>query len=295
MDKYRISVIIPTYNRSLLLAYTLNSLLLQQTPKSNFEVIVADDGSSDDTGEIVKTYEAQLNLKYVYQEDKGYRPASARNLGIKCAEGTVCLFIDAGVILNADCLDAHIAIHGELGPHIAAVGYVYGFDQTGKVPVRQLIMPENPALTINRLRAAGAGLDIRERHYKKYNDRIETLPAPWLLFWTCHVSACRKDLHAVGLFDEQYDGRWGCEDNDVGLRLWQKGVNICLCRNATSVHLPHEKDMELKLEQGYMNCSYLHQKFQTMETRLFLENFKQFITDESIDINALILQSQAIY
>lgn len=295
MDRYTLSVIIPTYNRSQLLAYTLDSLLIQNVHKDVFEVIVADDGSSDNTKEVVEKYRERLNIKYVYQEDKGYRPASARNLGIINAEGTICFFVDAGVILSEDCVNAHIAIHASHGPHLAAIGYVYGFDQSGKVPVKEMIKPQDPAQTIDILRSEGAGHDIRERHYRRCNDKIETLPAPWLLFWTCNVSASRKDLIGIGMFDEQYDGRWGCEDNDVGIRLWQKGVSIHLCRKAESIHYPHEKNMQQKLEDGYANCTYFHQKFQTPETKIFLENFKQFITDESVDINALILKSQAIY
>ncbi|HEY8916759.1 MAG TPA: glycosyltransferase [Chitinophaga sp.] len=295
MDKYPISVIVPTYNRSQLLTYTLDSLLIQHTPKNIFEVIVADDGSSDNTKEVVESYKGQLNIKYVYQEDKGYRPASARNLGIMNAEGAICFFVDAGVILSEDCVNAHIAIHSELGSQVAAIGYVYGFDQSGNTSIQETIIPANPAQTIENLRSAGIGLDIRERYYKRYNDRIDTLPAPWILFWTCNVSVSRRNLINIGCFDERYDGRWGCEDNDVGIRLWQRGVKIHLCRKAASIHFPHEKNMEQKIEQGYRNCTIFHQKFQTAETKIFLENYKQLITDESVDINAMILQSQAIY
>jgi glycosyltransferase involved in cell wall biosynthesis len=67
-------VIIPTYNRSKLLNYTSGSLLKQNIPTNTFEVIVSDDGSSDDTKEIAEQYKDLVNLRYVFQDDLGYCP-----------------------------------------------------------------------------------------------------------------------------------------------------------------------------------------------------------------------------
>src|SRR6185369_15546211 len=105
--KYAVSVIVPTYNRSKLVSYTLLSLLKQNISKSRYEVIVADDGSTDNTRQVVKKFEGLMNVKYVYQEDLGYRPGSARNLGIRAAEGRICVMLDAGVLVNVDCLRQH--------------------------------------------------------------------------------------------------------------------------------------------------------------------------------------------
>ena len=64
-EKKEISVIIPTYNRSELLEYTLKSLSLQELSKDRFEVIVADDGSTDDTRGLTLKYERLMNLKEI--------------------------------------------------------------------------------------------------------------------------------------------------------------------------------------------------------------------------------------
>ena len=294
MYKYLVSVIVPTYNRRELLEFTLNSLLSQNVPKDEFEVIVSDDGSSDGTKEAVKKYQGLLHIKYLYQEDKGYCPASARNSGVREAEGRICLFVDAGVILNKQCISEHVGIHGHRADRIAALGYVYGFDQNGssEEDIRNMMIVDDPAGTIERLKAAQVGLDIREKYYKKYNDRVEDLPAGWALFWTCHVSVCKKELVEIGLFDEGYNERWGCEDNDLGFRLSQNGVKITLCRSAEAVHFPHEKNMVQKQAQGYENCKYFHDKFQTEATRIFLENYMQLVSNEAVDINELLLCKQ---
>lgn len=291
-DRYCVSVIVPTYNRSKLLDYTLNSLTLQSLPKSDFEVIVSDDGSSDNTLEIVEKYREKVNLKYVFQEDKGYRPASARNGGLRIAEGMVCVMIDSGVILNSNCLEEHYKHHVNKGPNVVAIGYVYGFDQGDGMTTtvfKKLIMPEDPAASIRFLSKDKIFYDVREAHYNTYQDNIHDLPAPWFYFWTCHLSVSRKQLLRVGFFDEQYDGRWGCEDNDLGFRLHQDGGRFYVLRSAESIHYPHETNLKEKLEEGYQNCIYFHNKFPTPETKLFLEHYKNEIFT---DINALRMRTK---
>ena len=53
--------------------------------------------------------------------------------------------------------------------------------------------------------------DIRENVFRKYNYQIETLTVPWTLFYGGHFSARRTALFEVGLFDENFDGKWGNE------------------------------------------------------------------------------------
>jgi len=284
-EQYDVSVIIPTYNDSQLLSYTLTSLVRQDISKDRFEVIVADDGSSDDTEKVVRMYSKWLNVKYLFQEDKGYRPGSARNMGIRAAEGRICLFIDASVILNVHCLSEHIKFYQTQQRDVTAIGYVFGFDQTAESErlLKELVSPDDPAGSVKRLSMHEVFLDVREPHYANHNYRIDDLPAPWVFYWTCHVSATKKDLMEIDMFDENYDGRWGMEDFDLGFRLHRKGVGICLLRSAESIHYPHTKDMTERKIQGYQNCIYFHNKFQTAETELYLRNYHRI---ESVDVNA---------
>lgn len=90
MSEQKISVVVPTRNRANLLKRCLKSLKDQDY--QNFEVIVIDDGSKDETKKITKQFEKELDLKYLFQENKG--PTAARNLGIKKAKGGIVAFID---------------------------------------------------------------------------------------------------------------------------------------------------------------------------------------------------------
>lgn len=93
-----ISVIIPTYNEEATIHYCLESLFKQKD--SDFEVIVVDDGSTDNP--IRQLAEKNKNLRYFEQDHKG--PGSARNLGAKHAQGDILVFVDADMIFDQNFL-----------------------------------------------------------------------------------------------------------------------------------------------------------------------------------------------
>jgi len=84
-----ISVIIPTYNRGYVVGNTVKSVLDQKYP--NFEIIVIDDGSEDDTKEVLRIFTDKI--KYLYQANSGV--SSARNAGIKESRGEWVTFLDS--------------------------------------------------------------------------------------------------------------------------------------------------------------------------------------------------------
>lgn len=86
------SVIIPTYNRANDLNRCLSSLVAQTY--KNFEVIACDDGSTDNTKDIVESYRDRLNIKYDWAENWG-GPARPRNRGIKLAQADWICFLDS--------------------------------------------------------------------------------------------------------------------------------------------------------------------------------------------------------
>src|SRR4051812_16562068 len=98
MTKVKISAVIPTYDRRELLRRTLRALQGQTLPKEQFEVIVVDDGSSDDSEAVVREFATTLNIKFFWQEDKGFRAGKARNIGTAIAEGDYIVYLDSGVL-----------------------------------------------------------------------------------------------------------------------------------------------------------------------------------------------------
>jgi glycosyltransferase involved in cell wall biosynthesis len=106
-----ISVIVPVYNKAEVLRETLLALKCQTIGEDAFEVLVVDDGSTDHTQELVAEISVPYTLSFVRQENMGAGPA--RNLGVGLAKGTLCLFLDADIILDSKALAAHLTIHRE--------------------------------------------------------------------------------------------------------------------------------------------------------------------------------------
>ena len=100
-----LSVIIPSFNRICLLRKTVESLLKQSYPQNKYEIIVVDDGSTDETEEIIKKLQnkSSCNLKYCFQKNKG--PAAARNLGIRYANGEIVAFVDSDCIVSSTWIE----------------------------------------------------------------------------------------------------------------------------------------------------------------------------------------------
>ncbi len=84
------SIILPTYNRQYLLPRAVESVLSQQ--HSNWELIIIDDGSTDNTKEYITEIDNK-KIRYTYQENKGR--SNARNLGIEQANGEYICFLDS--------------------------------------------------------------------------------------------------------------------------------------------------------------------------------------------------------
>ncbi len=104
-----LSVVLCTYNRAELLRRTLDSLCRQSLDKALFEVVVIDDGSKDDTRQVVLAYESLLPLRYSHQRNAGL--GSARNHGVFLSRGDILLFLDDDDIADTRVLEEHLSAH----------------------------------------------------------------------------------------------------------------------------------------------------------------------------------------
>ena len=91
------SIIIPSFNRADEIYVLLDSLIKVEFPVEHFEVIIADDGSADETESIVDSYQkkSKFQLRYFSQQNQG--PGAARNLGMSKAKGDFFIFVDSDV------------------------------------------------------------------------------------------------------------------------------------------------------------------------------------------------------
>ncbi len=268
----KVSVIIPTYNRSNILKFTLSSLIDQDFPSREYEVIVIDDGSSDDTREVVESYKDKLNIIYYFQEDKGFRVALARNEGIKRAKGDVLVFIDTGIVVGNTFVREHFNAHNVNNPDekYAVIGYVYGFSYEHKEDdsTPEFIDFNRPNQMIQKLKQSDYYCDMRELVYSRINDDLNSIPVPWMLFYTNNVSVKKAELIEAGCFDEDFV-RWGVEDVECAYRLYKNKLKFRISREACGVHYPHERHLESNHISGKMNMRLFYSKHQDEVVELY--------------------------
>jgi glycosyltransferase involved in cell wall biosynthesis len=233
-----ISVIVTTYNREDALDAVLRSLSRQAD--AGFEIIVADDGSRPATARVVETWRERMpeRLRHVWQEDRGFRAAEARNRAIAASAGNYCIFLDGDCIARPDFVAAH--------RRLAEPGYFV----TGN---RVLL---SPALS-ERILAGGLepeswrlGQLLAQRQSGNLNRVAPLIGLPlgplrklggrrWQGARSCNVACFCNDLERVDGFDAAFAG-WGLEDSDLFVRLIRAGVRRKDGRFATGVlHLWH--------------------------------------------------------
>ena len=212
-----ISVVIPTYNRKDTLRKCLDCHDRQTFPEGRFEVIVVDDGSTDDTWEFLRR--AQGSRRYpIHCFRKGNAgPGSARNLGISKARGEVLLFLGDDIYPDPNLLQQHWTWHTEKypGDHVGVLGFV---TWAADPPPSQLM------------------IWLERGHQNAYHLLPHGGLADWRHSYTGNVSLKKRFLEETG---ERFDERlppYGFEDIDWGYRLMKNGFELRYNRHAVGYH-----------------------------------------------------------
>lgn len=183
------SIIIPTYNNARFVVQAVESALAQTYP--DFEVIVVDDGSTDETREALAAYHQQI--RYLYQENRG--PSAARNAGFRASQGDFVLFLDSDDLISPDKLERQTAFL-DAYPEFCLV--YSAWQQIG----------EEGTQTLGEVRPQRQGRLLKELLRRAF------------FFFLSAALIRRSCLERVGLFDEAM--RWS-EDADLWLRLARAG------------------------------------------------------------------------
>ncbi|MCQ4574446.1 MAG: glycosyltransferase [Candidatus Brocadiales bacterium] len=227
------SVILSTYNRARYLELSILGYM-RQTHR-DFELIITDDGSTDDTGAVVQKYKAlaPFPIKYLWQENKGFRLAKIRNEGIKASRYDYIIFSDGDCIPKANFIQTHISNSGDnyfLGGGHVRLSKNYSDN----------LMPEAVSsgefenqLTDDVL----SGLKWKQRKNIFYM-LVAKKRRP--KFLGLNFSAPKKILYEVNGFDENFVG-WGQEDGDMRERLKKLGKKPkSILTQAIVFHLYHK-------------------------------------------------------
>ncbi|MER8105992.1 glycosyltransferase [Kitasatospora sp. NPDC094016] len=250
----RIAVVIPTYNRSALLRSTLAALARQRLPVSEFEVVVSDDGSSDDTSDTVAGFVDRLRLQYHFQEDLGFRASAARNAGARRTSAPILVFLDAGVLPGPDFLSAHLSAHlsAQL-PGSAVAGYIFGYQPDGPVAaLDETTWTLDPEQLIRNYGDSPEFRDARHLAFERFGFDLGNCAVPWQWFWSGNCSVRAADFWAAGGFDEDFRS-WGGEDTELAYRLFGRGARFVVSRAAWAIEAPHPRTVVPNLSSGSAN------------------------------------------
>lgn len=236
-----ISVVVTTYNRPLALKMVLQAL--RDQTDTNFEVIVADDGSREETRLMIDSIQSSLGypLVHAWQEDKGFRAARARNLAVLKAKGEYLVFLDGDSVPRVDFIENHRKL-AESGYLVAGNRLLLSKELTQTLEATcetihnwsmiqwircYLARKINRLLPLLNLSKIALGRKLKSNSWQKVR--------------TCNLGVWKRDFEAVNGFDCSYEG-WGFEDSDLAIRLLKLGVYKKNGSFATGVlHLWHNE------------------------------------------------------
>lgn len=221
-----ISVIIPTRNRAELLSESIKLLFAQDFPKDQYEIVVVDDASADNTFEVTQRLAAEGLCTLRCFRNEVNNLAHARNLAIREARGDIVLIMNDDVRAEPFLVAEHARFHAEHPEPSAAV--LSRVDQIHGPNPTPFHLFNNPF------------------PFQEIAGRVEL---DYLYFWTNSISLKRTFLLGNGLFDEDFVGA-GHEDIELGYRLAQRGLRLFYNERLTGHHF-HPQTFDDACRQQY--------------------------------------------
>ena len=293
MRQYPVSVVIPTFNRSVLLHRTLTTLANQSGNTPEFEVVVADDGSTEDIRAVCGRFEGELNVQYVRQARNGFRAGAARNLGAKAARGAVIVFLDCGTLAGPRFVQGHAKLHAGFEQDVpstwrAVMAPTYGYDvePQDRSWVRALFLDSSRELRPQTLLHVVGMRDYRDLRLSEIGFDMARLAVPWRFFWSRNISL-RREVHSlIGGFDESFT-EYGVEDIEFGYRLYRSGVRFAWAPEPWAAEVPDEdEDRGLRAGSNGRNLRRLVSMYADAEVDFYVAN-RPLPGEEQVEFDAL--------
>ncbi len=239
------SIILSSYNNLSALELSVESLK-HQTEK-DFEIIIADDGSTDGTIE----YLEKEGVKYFSRPNGGYRLAYIWNRGAELASGDRFIFGNADIISHPKRIEEHLLCGDNLVARIypsIPIDYVHTIT---KYKIKHDFWSIDLIATEDRRKDYISGLKNPQLNHGK------KIPPRYMYGgnWSCPADI----FNELGGLDEQFKG-WGGEDFDFARRAQQNGDDVILNVNCIGYHLDHEttnRNETRNIGKGYFNKKWL--------------------------------------
>ena len=244
MKKLKTSLIITTYNWPEALLLVLKSVEEQSIRPD--EVVIADDGSKEETTNIIKKFsqKTKLNIIHSWQEDIGYRLSMSRNKAIRKSRGEYIVMIDGDMILHPNFIEDHINFARQ-GAFVQGVRAKISDSKSKEILKNHSILFKQFDVSLKSKRYS-----IRNKLLsflfsgKKYFNKLN-------MFLGCNMAFFRKDCLNVNGFNEDFIG-WGRDDSEFGARMLHSGLDRRDLRfSAVAYHIHHEGNSRAMLERNH--------------------------------------------
>lgn len=253
----KIAVIVTTYNRPDALTLALEGYMSQKD--QDYELLIADDGSTIGTEAIIATYQKRniIKIHHVWQEDKGFRAAAIRNRAIAQTSADYVIFSDGDCVPLPDFVGQHKYL-AEQHWFVAGSRILLSEAFTSRVlkeqaPVYRWGMRQWLAARMkNDINRLSPFLSLPVSNLLR-----KITPNSWHGVMTCNMGAWRNDLININGFDESFSG-WGLEDSDMAIRLLRSGIHRKNARFLLPVlHLWHKENDRTQLLENRLRLNEL--------------------------------------
>lgn len=240
----KVSLIISVYKNARALKVVLDALAFQTY--SDFEIIISEDGSSDEMSSFIKSYKSLQPITHITQEDRGWQKNKALNNAVRTSKGDYLIFIDGDCVLHHRFIEEHKRLSNpggivagkriKLGPGYSKL-YLDGRKDF-------LVLERMLATQFNKLKADGAKF-IEEGVYINPESFLGVIPRLRQMkhLKGCNMSFYKSALKEINGFDEDYKLPAVGEDADLEWRFRGLGYRLISARNrAVQYHLYHPEN-----------------------------------------------------
>ncbi len=244
-----ISLVISTYNWPAALEKVF--IALKEQSNMLFEVVIADDGSSEETAKLINNMQEIMPypIKHVWQEDNGFQVGKIRNKAIASTQGDYITFIDHDCIPHRDFIAQHYKM-AEKGFFVSYSRILLNSSLTKSIISNKTIMQ-----TANKYWLLK---QLMKGHINRFLPTTKLALGPLRKLKKQHWKGCKnliglwkKDLIIANGYDENYK-EWGHEDSDLIVRLLQQGTQRKVGKFAIVVfHLNHPENSKINADKNW--------------------------------------------
>ncbi|RDK85482.1 glycosyltransferase family 2 protein [Marinirhabdus gelatinilytica] len=252
-----VSVIISTYNQPRWLTKALWGFEGQTF--TNFDIVIADDGSTEETATVIQQFQQKnvLKIAHIWQEDDGFQKTKILNKAIKATEAEYLIFTDGDCIPRFDLVEKHLAMRK---PNSFLSGGYFKLPEDISENISEEDIRTRKCFDAHWLVAQGLKKSFKLNKLTATGTKEQFLNwiTPTKATWDGNnASGWREDIVAVNGFDERM--QYGGEDRELGERLMNKGVRPIQARySLVTMHLEHP--------QGYVTEEMLANNKQIRKT-----------------------------